>query len=188
MYVAQSLITMYVAQSLIRTPVNSFRLIPIFVYACQWVDPCSNYGFSNYSYDGLGCDRTTSAAGTGYAAQYARPVRKLYEDLKTCPTELLLWFHHLEWGYPMRKGNRTIPLIEYINETHFEAVEEAKGLAASWDSLKGAIDKARFEGVQARFAQQVHDAAVMRDSVMRQYSSWHQHHPAPPQAITEPGP
>jgi hypothetical protein len=30
-----------------------------------WVDPCSNYGMSNYSQFGLGCDRTTVGPGTG---------------------------------------------------------------------------------------------------------------------------
>merc|ERR1711904_226659 len=48
-----------------------------------WVDPCSNYGMSNYSTFGLGCDRTTTS-GTGYAGQYAPEVRDLFNNKTTC--------------------------------------------------------------------------------------------------------
>ena len=33
-----------------------------------WMDPCSNWGYSNYSAAAIGCDRTS--VGSGYAAQY----------------------------------------------------------------------------------------------------------------------
>ena len=39
--------------------------------------------------------------GTGYAAQYAPAVRDMYNNVTTCPVELLLWFHNLPWTHPM---------------------------------------------------------------------------------------
>ena len=174
-----------------------------------WVDPCSNTGMSNYSYHGLGCDRTTSAWGTGYAGDYAPPNTAMFNSVETCPTNLLLWFHNLEWSHPMPKprnfkpysisnqvatkantgdgvavlanasevdytlsGNETITLYELIRFTHFDAVEQAKVLASKWDELDGLIDTFRFKGVQARFAQQVRDAAQMAHDIIAQYERW----------------
>eukprot|EP00746_Dinoflagellata_sp_MGD_P039578 gnl/MRDRNA2_/MRDRNA2_195534_c0_seq1.p1 gnl/MRDRNA2_/MRDRNA2_195534_c0~~gnl/MRDRNA2_/MRDRNA2_195534_c0_seq1.p1 ORF type:complete len:580 (-),score=88.83 gnl/MRDRNA2_/MRDRNA2_195534_c0_seq1:16-1638(-) len=129
-----------------------------------WMDPCSNYGTSNYSSYGLGCDRT-SISGTGFAAQYEPSIRDMFNNVETCPKELLLWFHNLHWTYPIRttKNKTTVPLLDYLRDEHREAVEEARKLAESWDHLEGLVDTDRFNGVKARFAQQLNDAAVWRD-------------------------
>ena len=36
------------------------------------MDPCANWGYSNYTNSSIGCDRTSvpGSAGSGYAAQY----------------------------------------------------------------------------------------------------------------------
>ena len=47
--------------------------------------------------DGIGVDRTV-ATGTGYTAQYEPVLAKLYEDIASCPDELLLFFHHVPYG------------------------------------------------------------------------------------------
>ena len=157
-----------------------------------WVDPCSNYGLSNYSSYGLGCDRTTTGAtGTGYAGLYAAGNRATYNDPDKCPVDLLLWFHNLPWTYPMPKpanytpadggggggsvnvSGGTVALFDYIRFTHEAAVKEAESFAKEWMLLKGMLDATRFEGVSERFAQQVRDAATMRDSIMLQYSNWY---------------
>ena len=64
---------------------------------------------SNYSYHGLGCDRTTSAWGTGYAGDYAPPNTAMFNSVETCPTNLLLWFHNLAWSHPMPKPRNFKP-------------------------------------------------------------------------------
>ena len=71
--------------------------------------------------------------------------------------------------------NGTITLYEHIRFTHADAVKQARALAASWDTLAGQVDAGRFAGVQARFAQQVRDAAQMADDVMAQYQAWSGH-------------
>lgn len=53
-----------------------------------WMDPCSNWGYANYTAAGFGCDRTSS--GSGYSAQYPAALTKIYDDPTTCPEELLL--------------------------------------------------------------------------------------------------
>eukprot|EP00747_Dinoflagellata_sp_TGD_P124354 gnl/TRDRNA2_/TRDRNA2_173963_c0_seq6.p1 gnl/TRDRNA2_/TRDRNA2_173963_c0~~gnl/TRDRNA2_/TRDRNA2_173963_c0_seq6.p1 ORF type:complete len:534 (+),score=62.60 gnl/TRDRNA2_/TRDRNA2_173963_c0_seq6:52-1653(+) len=137
-----------------------------------WVDPCSNYGSSNYSIHGLGCDRT-SISGTGYAAQYAPVVRDIFNDVSTCPRKNLLWFHNLAWDHKIAdKDGKIVTLFELINRTHLEAVDEAKQMASDWESLHGLLDAERFDGVKARFAQQVNDAAAMCNHIMGQYTRW----------------
>jgi alpha-glucuronidase len=149
-----------------------------------WVDPCSNTGISNYSSFGLGCDRTTNSMyGTGYAGDYAPENTAMYNDVTRCPLRLLLWFHNLPWNHTMPKpsnypaplsssGNDTITLYEHIRFTHVDAVRQAADLAAQWESLQGAVDTLRFEGVRARFAQQVRDAKQMAHDIMVQYTAW----------------
>ena len=105
----------------------------------------------------------------------------MFNDVDKCPTKLLLWFHNLAWSKPMPKpanytpatAAETVSLYDYIRWTHDDAVEQAKDLAAAWDGLEGLVDEERFEGVKARFAQQVRDAGVMRDAIMTQYTSWY---------------
>ena len=43
------------------------------------MDPCSNWGYSNYTSDGIGCDRTS--AGSGYSKQYPKAWTAKYDDL-----------------------------------------------------------------------------------------------------------
>lgn len=147
-----------------------------------WVDPCSNYGFSNYTYGGLGCDRT--ARGTRFTEQYAPALQRVYDSVSTTPTELLLWFHHLSWSHPMPlpsalPGNSsTVPLFDYIAYTHAEGVREAGRFLAEWGALAGAVDEPRFAGVRARFAQAANDAAAMSATILAYYAKLRRHgHP-----------
>ena len=68
-------------------------------------------------------------------------------------------------------GDR-ITLFDHINQTHWGAVEEANGMADAWQGLQGLVDEERFNGVAARFAQQVNDGAAMSKTIMGQYSRW----------------
>ena len=81
-----------------------------------FVDACNMYQTQNSSTDGLGCDRT--GHGTGYANQYEPAVSDMLSNVSTCPTEQLLFFHHLSWMHPMELSNgTTVPLIDYIAAT-----------------------------------------------------------------------
>ncbi|MCL1878441.1 MAG: alpha-glucuronidase, partial [Defluviitaleaceae bacterium] len=70
----------------------------------------------------IGVDRTRK--GTGYTAQYPPHMRDLYENLDTCPQEVLLYFHRLAYDFRLKNG-RT--LIQHIYDTHFEGVEGVEG-------------------------------------------------------------
>ena len=46
--------------------------------------------------------RPYSKVRTGYTAQYSKEVKEIYEDINTCPEELLLFFHHVPYSHKLK--------------------------------------------------------------------------------------
>jgi alpha-glucuronidase len=113
---------------------------------------------------GIGMDRTI-ATGTGYIGQYSREVQKQYETLAACPDELLLFMHHVPYTYVLHSGKT---VIQHIYDSHYDGAEQAAGLVAQWQTLKGQIDDERYNDVLARLQYQAGYAIVWRDTV----ASW----------------
>jgi alpha-glucuronidase len=117
--------------------------------------------------DGIGFDRTTT--GSNFLSQYSPPVRDRWNDPKTTPDTLLLWFHHLPWDYKLRSG-RTV--WDEIVRLYGVGVDQAGGFVTTWTGLKGTIDDERYAAVLARLQRQAADAAAWRDhcvSYFRQF-------------------
>lgn len=110
---------------------------------------------------GIGMDRTV-ATGTGYTAQYRKPVAKMYESLATCPDELLLFMHHVPYTHVLRSGKT---IIQHIYDTHYEGAEEANQFVTQWESLKGRVDAQRYAEILKRLEYQAGHAQVWRDAV-----------------------
>jgi len=108
---------------------------------------------------GLGFDRT--ATGSNALALYAPELGRLWGNLATCPDDLLLWFHHVPWDYPMRSG-RT--LWDELCFRYQRGVDEVRVMEKQWDTLRGAVDPERFAHVQALLGREERDAAFWRDS------------------------
>ncbi|WP_027087584.1 alpha-glucuronidase family glycosyl hydrolase [Cohnella panacarvi] len=111
--------------------------------------------------DGIGVDRTTGT-GTGYSAQYHAPNSAVYNDVTTCPDELLLFFHHVPYTHRLHSG---LTVIQHIYDTHFEGAEQANGLLKQWSELEGLIDSARFGPVRERLREQAEHAKHWRDVI-----------------------
>ena len=109
---------------------------------------------------GIGVDRTDS--GTGYVRQYHEPNASMYNEIETCPEELLLFFHHVPYTYRLKTGKT---LIQHIYDSHFEGVEEAEQFARAWDSLEGKVEPGIFDAVKERFGRQLYNAREWRDQV-----------------------
>lgn len=137
------------------------------------VTPGSHYGPSvdGYEYSrwgtyhradhkGLGVDRTD--AGTGYVRQYYEPNASMYNDIETCPEELLLFFHHVDYTHQLKTGKT---VIQHIYDSHFEGVEEVEQMNRIWGSLKGKVDERAYEVVRERFERQLLNAREWRDQV-----------------------
>lgn len=109
---------------------------------------------------GLGVDRTDT--GTGYVRQYNEPNASMYNDITTCPEELLLFFHHVPYTHVLSTGKT---LIQHIYDTHFRGVEEVEAMIACWNSLEGKVPAEAYANVKERFGRQLANAKDWRDQV-----------------------
>ncbi len=138
------------------------------------VNPNHHYGPSpdGYEYDrwgtyhfadrdGVGVDRTRSK-GTGFAAQYRPELAALFEDPALCPQELILFFHHLPYGWMLRSGT---PLIQSIYDSHFEGASRAAALVEKWKALEASIEGKIYSAVLKRLEEQKENAALWRDVI-----------------------
>ena len=110
--------------------------------------------------DGMGFDRTV-ATGTGATAQYHEPLMSLYENVETCPENLILWFHHLPWDYKMKDGHT---LWDKLCLTYQEGINEARGFMDTWKSVEKYVDPYRFQQVAVKLERQAKDAIWWRDA------------------------
>ena len=109
---------------------------------------------------GLGVDRTDE--GTGYVRQYYEPNASMYNNIDTCPEELLLFFHHVPYTWKLKSGKT---LIQHIYDSHFEGVEEVEAMITAWEGLKGKVPERTYEVVRERFGRQLLNALEWRDQV-----------------------
>ncbi len=109
---------------------------------------------------GIGVDRTDN--GTGYVRQYYEPNASMYNNIETCPEELLLFFHHVPYIHQLKNGKT---LIQYIYDSHFEGVEEVEEMICVWKKLSGKIEERTYENVSRRFEKQLENAKEWRDQV-----------------------
>lgn len=121
--------------------------------------PWGTYHYADFK--GIGVDRTV-ATGTGYIAQYSKEVADLYENIETCPEELLLYFHHVPYIYKLKSGKT---LLQHVYDTHFEGVEEAEDFQEKWLELKNVIDEETFALILDKLKLQVKDSKEWRDVV-----------------------
>ncbi|MEV5440212.1 alpha-glucuronidase [Streptomyces sp. NPDC052682] len=121
--------------------------------------PWGTYHFADR--DGIGVDRSR-ATGTGFAAQYPEPWAQVYESPRTCPDELLLFFHHVPYGHVLHSGKT---VIQHIYDTHFEGVEEVEAARRVWASLGDLADPARHTRVAERYEEQLRGAREWRDQI-----------------------
>ena len=138
---------------------------------CWMVRPNTHYGPSpsGYEFDlwgtyhradrnAIGIDRT--AKGTGYARQYPPELCEKYEDLDTCPDDLLLFFHRLRYDYVMKDG-RT--LVQRVYDDHFEGCAMAEGMGETLSALD--LPEPDRAEAAARMAAQIKNAREWRDVV-----------------------
>ena len=113
-------------------------------YPLEW---CPVY-YHKADAKGIGFDR--SSKGSDAVSQYPEPYRSQYDNLRTCPEEYLLWFHHVAWNYKMKSGstlwqelcmkyNMGVAMVEvYRDFWHTSAKQYMKGHEQEWqhtDSL-----------------------------------------------------
>lgn len=121
--------------------------------------PWGTYHFADR--DGVGVDRTV-ATGTGFAAQFPVPWSDVYESVKRCPDELLLFFHHVPYDHVLHSGST---VIQHIYDTHFAGAERTRELRTRWQRIADLVAEDVSIRVAERLDEQVRCAEEWRDQV-----------------------
>ena len=116
---------------------------------------------------GLGFDRTVN--GSGNVNQYPDELCRLYNDINTCPENLIAWFHHVPWDHKMKSG-RTF--WDELCHKYDDGVHQARQFLAVWDAMKPYVDCQRFSDVQRRLRIQARDAEWWRDACLLYFQTF----------------
>ena len=116
---------------------------------------------------GIGFNRTET--GSNATSQYFQPVAEKFNNIETCPEELLLWFHHVPWNYKMKSGYSLWDEICY----HYNGgVLSVREMQKTWDLQKKYVDVERFEYVQSLLRIQEKEAVWWRNSCILYFQTF----------------
>ena len=118
--------------------------------------------------NGIGFDR--SKTGTNATGQYAAEVEQVFDNLKTCPEQDLLWFHHVSWDYKLKNGQT---LWNGLALKYQEGVNQVQEMQNTWNKAEKYVDSERFKEVQMLLEIQYKESKWWRDACLlyfQQYS------------------
>ncbi|MDR2917980.1 MAG: alpha-glucuronidase [Tannerella sp.] len=116
---------------------------------------------------GIGFDRTTS--GSNAVSQYFSPLKETFNNLETCPENLILWFHHVPWNHPMKNGRILWDELCYKYDAGVQQVREYQKI---WDRMEQKVDEERFRHVQSRLKIQSRDAVWWKDACLLYFGTF----------------
>jgi len=116
---------------------------------------------------GLGFDRTVT--GSNAVSQYFPPLNDIYNNIETCPENLLLWFHHAPWDYKMKNDNTLWSNLCYKYDSGVQQVREYQKV---WDRMESYIDEQRFSDVQSKLRIQARDAVWWKDACLLYFQTF----------------
>ena len=122
---------------------------------------------------GVGFDR--SSTGTAATAQYREPYRSMYDNLSTCPENLLLWFHHVPWTHRMKSG---LTLWEELCAHYNRGVNEVDRFHEVWQQMRPLVlaadknDPHRWQEVEDRLQHQQQNAREWRRTCLDYFRSF----------------
>ena len=122
---------------------------------------------------GLGFDRTLK--GSANVKQYTEELCRLYNDINTCPENLLTWFHHVPWDHRMKSG-RTF--WDELCHKYDDGVHEARHFLVVWDAMQPYVDSQRFDEIQRKLRIQARDSEWWRDACLLYFQTF-AHRPIP---------
>ena len=109
--------------------------------------------------EGIGFDRTRN--GSDNVDQYNEPLASRFNDLATCPENLLLWFHHVPWDYALSSGRTLWDELCLHYDRGVGAVEEFQ---KTWAKMQRYVCPALWQDVADKLDIQKHDAQWWRDA------------------------
>jgi alpha-glucuronidase len=116
---------------------------------------------------GIGFDRTRT--GSDNVDQYNEPLASTYNDLATCPENLLLWFHHLPWDYKLSSGKT---LWDEICLHYDRGIKTVESFRATWQGLKPYVSPALWEETDRKLTIQASDGRWWRDACVGYFQTF----------------
>ncbi len=133
-------------------------------YPIEW---CPVY-YHQADKNGIGFNRSSS--GTDAVSQYREPFARTYNNIETCPENLLLWFHHVPWTYRMKDGSTLWESLQYHYNLGVITVERHHNL---WHTkMRHFIDEQRWQEVDSRLEDQLGNARQWRDVCLRYFGQF----------------
>jgi alpha-glucuronidase len=126
---------------------------------------CTYYHQADVS--GIGFDRTET--GSNAVSQYFSPLKETFNNVETCPENLLLWFHHVAWNHQMKSGRIFWDELCYQYDMGVQEVREYQKI---WDRMEPFVDKERFKHVQSRLKIQSRDAVWWKDACLLYFQTF----------------
>lgn len=124
-------------------------------YPLEW---CPVY-YHKANKDSIGFDR--SHTGTNATSQYRPEIARKYDNIETCPENLLLWFHRVPWTYRMKDGSTLWESLQFEYQSGVIIVET---IQATWhNKMRHYVDEQRWREVDERLADQLQNAREWRD-------------------------
>lgn len=116
---------------------------------------------------GVGSNRNSTSTGNNSdaTAQYSATLGAIYNNIDTCPEELIGWFHHVPYDRPMSsKGGKT--MIQSLYEGFIAGPVKVEAMKTSFAALGSKIDAARMSGVLSSFDGQINQAEIWKNAMM----------------------
>ena len=133
-------------------------------YPLEW---CPVY-YHKANNDSIGFDR--SHTGTNATSQYRKEIAEMYDDIETCPENLLLWFHRVPWTYKMKDGSTLWESLQFEYNVGVLAVET---LYIAWHTkLRHYVDEQRWREVDERLEDQLQNAREWRDVCLKYFGQF----------------
>ncbi|MBO5592620.1 MAG: alpha-glucuronidase [Prevotella sp.] len=133
-------------------------------YPLEW---CPVY-YHQATKDSVGFNRTHT--GTDATSQYRPDMAKLYDNIETCPEDVLLWFHRVPWTYRMKDGST---LWERMQFEYHMGVTFVDILQTTWRyKMRHYVDEQRWREVDERLEDQLQNAREWRDVCLRYFGQF----------------
>lgn len=101
---------------------------------------------------GIGYDRTNN--GSGFVNQYSDVNANYFDNIDSCPTEYLLFFHFVPWDYKITKNESFRDNFVRKNK---ESILHLESMVVLWKTLQDQIDFHRHKEVSAKLEKQLED-------------------------------
>ena len=133
---------------------------------------------------GLGFDRTRT--GSSGVNVYQPGARDLFANLKTCPENLLLWFHHVPWDQRMASGKT---MWDELCLRYQSGVNWVRQTRKVWEGFSGTLDPEQQRLVAQLLAVQETDAEHWRNVCLTYFHTFSKRpYPDQVEVLPETGP